>query len=92
MDSTNSTSGRKSKEPTKPLEVVFVLDKDVVKMAPVKIGISDDEYWEITEGLEEGQEVVSGTYRAISRDLEDGKKVKKGLAVKGKPEDEKSGT
>jgi HlyD family secretion protein len=92
MDSTNSTSGRKSKEPTKPLEVVFVLDKDKVKMAPVKIGISDDEYWEITEGLQEGQEVVSGTYRAISRDLEDGKKVKKGLAVKGKPEDEKTGT
>ena len=92
MDSTNSTSGRKSKEPIKPLEVVFVLDKDKVKMAPVKIGISDDEYWEITEGLEEGQEVVSGTYRAISRDLEDGKKVKKGLAVKGKPEDEKTGT
>jgi HlyD family secretion protein len=91
-DSTNSTSGRKSKEPIKPLEVVFVLDKDKVKMAPVKIGISDDEYWEITEGLQEGQEVVSGSYRAISRDLEDGKKVKKGLAVKGKPEEEKPGT
>jgi HlyD family secretion protein len=92
LDSTNSTSGRKSKEPIKPLEVVFVLDKDKVKMAPVKIGISDDEYWEITEGLQEGQEVVSGTYRAISRDLDDGKKVKKGLAVKGKTEDEKTGT
>jgi HlyD family secretion protein len=90
--STNSASGRKSKEPTKPLEVVFVLDKDHAKMVPVKIGISDDEYWEITEGLQEGQEVVSGSYRAISRDLEDGKKVKKGLAVKGKPEEEKPGT
>ena len=91
-DSTNSASGRKSKEATKPLEVVFVLDKDKVKMVPVKIGISDDEYWEITEGLQEGQEVVSGSYRAISRDLEDGKKVKKGPAVKGKPEGEKPGT
>jgi HlyD family secretion protein len=89
---TNSASGRKSKESVKPLEVVFVLDKDKVKMAPVKIGISDDEYWEITEGLQEGQEVVSGPYRAISRDLEDGKKVKKSLAVKGKPEEEKPGT
>jgi len=28
--------------------------------------------------LQEGQEVVSGGYRAISRDLEDGKKIKKG--------------
>ena len=60
------------------MEVVFVVEGDHVKMVPVKIGISDDTYWEITEGLTEGQEVVSGGYRAISRDLEDGKKIKKG--------------
>ena len=60
------------------MEVVFVLDGDHAKMSPVKIGISDDTHWEITEGLAEGQEVVSGGYRAISRDLEDGKKIRKG--------------
>jgi HlyD family secretion protein len=54
-------------------------------MAPVKIGISDDNYWEITEGLSEGQEVVTGGFRAISRDLEDGKKVRK--AVVGTEQD-----
>jgi HlyD family secretion protein len=47
-------------------------------MAPVKIGVSDDNYWEITEGLKEGQEVISGGFRAISRDLDDNKRVKKG--------------
>jgi HlyD family secretion protein len=56
------------------------MDGNKVKMVPVKIGISDDSYWEITDGLQEGQEIVSGGYRAISRDLEDGKKVKKGPA------------
>ncbi len=76
---TNSaTADRKSKEGPKPIEVVFLMDGDHAKMVPVKIGISDDDYWEITEGLKEGQDVVSGGYRAISRDLEDGKKVKKG--------------
>lgn len=84
---TNSTSGnatnatasdRKSKEGPKPIEVVFVMESDHAKMAPVKIGISNDDYWEITDGLTEGQEVVSGGYRAISRDLEDGKKIRKG--------------
>ena len=45
---------------------------------PVKIGICDDNYWEITDGLTNGQEIVSGGYRAISRDLDDGKKIKKG--------------
>jgi HlyD family secretion protein len=57
------------------------MDGDHVKMVPVKIGISDDNYWEITEGLKDGQEVVSGGYHAISHDLEDGKKVVKGAGT-----------
>jgi len=77
---TNSNKGdKKSKEAAKPIEVVFVADGDRAKMVPVKIGISDDSYWEIVEGLKEGDEVVSGGYRAIGRDLEDGKKIKKGV-------------
>ena len=43
----------------KPIEVVFVVEGDHVKMVPVKIGISDDTHMEITEGLNEGQEVVT---------------------------------
>jgi len=54
------------------------MQSDHPKMAPVKIGISNDDYWEVTDGLKEGDEVVSGGYRAISRDLEDGKKIRKG--------------
>jgi HlyD family secretion protein len=69
---------KKSKAAAKPIEVVFVMEGERVKMATVKIGISDDNYWEITDGLKEGQEIISGGYRAISRDLEDGKKVKIG--------------
>ncbi|HEY5910465.1 MAG TPA: efflux RND transporter periplasmic adaptor subunit [Verrucomicrobiae bacterium] len=84
------------KKAPKPIEVVFVMEGDHAKMVPVKIGISDDSHWEITEGLREGQEVVSGGFRAITRDLEDGKKIRKGLppVEKGKEgegtKDEKS--
>lgn len=75
-------SDKKSKDTApKPIEVVFLADGDHAKMVPVKIGISDDTYWEITEGIQEGQEVISGGYRAVSRDLEDGKKIKKGGPV-----------
>jgi len=78
-DGTNVAKGdKKAKEAPKPIEVVFLLDGDHAKMAPVKIGISDDSHWEILEGLKDGQEVISGGYRAISRDLDDGKKIKKG--------------
>jgi HlyD family secretion protein len=72
---TNIPSRKKLDEPPKPIEVVFVVEGDHVKMVPVKRGISDDNYVEILSGLKEGQEVVSGGYKAINRDLEDGKKV-----------------
>ncbi len=79
---TNSVaSDRKSKESSKPLDVVFAVDGDHVDAVPVKIGICDDNYWEITDGLTNGQEIVSGGYRAISRDLDDGKKIRKGPAT-----------
>ena len=68
---------RKADEKNKPVDVVFVVEGDHVKMVPVKIGISDDNYWEITDGLKEGEEIVSGGYSAISRDLDDGKKIVK---------------
>jgi HlyD family secretion protein len=69
-----ATSG-KTNEVVKPIDIVFLVEGDHVKAAPVKRGISDDNYWEIIEGLQEGAVVVSGGYKAINRDLEDGKKV-----------------
>jgi HlyD family secretion protein len=81
-DGTNvAKSDKKSKDAIKQVEVVFVLEGDHVKAVPVKIGISDDNYWEISEGLKEGQEVVSGSFKAITRELEDGKKIRKGPAT-----------
>jgi HlyD family secretion protein len=78
---TNATSGtRKTGEAPKPIEVVFIKDGDHAKMVPVKRGISDDAYTEIVEGVAEGQEVISGGYKAISRELEDGKRIKVGPA------------
>jgi HlyD family secretion protein len=84
---TNSAApDKKSKESSKMLDVVFAVAGDHVNTVPVKIGICDDNYWEITDGLTNGQEIVSGGYRAISRDLDDGKKIKKGPAPSDKGE------
>jgi HlyD family secretion protein len=74
----SDTARRKANEPPKPIEVVFLVENDRAKMVPVERGISDEGYTEIIKGLEEGQEVVSGGYKAISRDLEDGKRVRRG--------------
>jgi HlyD family secretion protein len=69
---------KRKSETKKPAEIIFVLGSEFVKVKPVKRGISDDSYVEIIEGVEEGQEVVSGSYKAINRELEDGRKIKKG--------------
>lgn len=64
------------KKEEKAKEIVFVVDNGVAKAVTVKRGISDDSFTEIVEGVEEGASVVSGSYRAINRELEDGAKVR----------------
>ena len=87
---TNTAKGdKKSKDAPKPVEVVFVVEGDHAKQVPVKIGISDNDYWEITDGLTEGQEIVSGGYKAVNKELEDGKKIRKGLPEKGDDKEKK---
>lgn len=70
---TNVHDRKKNNDVVKAIEVVFVVENGKAKMKPVKRGICDDTYEEI-EGLTEGEDVVSGSYKAI-RELEEGKSV-----------------
>jgi HlyD family secretion protein len=54
------------------VEVVFVVENGKAVARQVKTGIQSDELIEIVDGLKEGEEVVSGSYRAISKDLDNG--------------------
>lgn len=67
---------RKPKDAPQVKEVVFIYNDGTSKMVEVKRGISDNSYIEILEGVKEGDLVISGSYKAISRELEDGSKVK----------------
>ncbi len=58
-------------------EYVFLYDNGVAKMVKVKTGIQDNNYIQITEGLKEGQEVITAPYREVSKKLKEGDKVKK---------------
>lgn len=60
-----------STESGDPIEGVFVVDDGLARFRPVEIGIAGDNYFEVLDGLEEGDTVVSGTYQVI-RDLSDG--------------------
>lgn len=60
----------------KPPEVVFIVENGLAKKKDVKTGISDDAYIEIKEGINEGEQVVKGSFKAINTDLENDTKVK----------------
>ena len=53
-------------------EVVFVMQEGKAVKTEVKTGISDFETIEILSGVEEGAEVVSGPFLAVSKRLKDG--------------------
>jgi len=58
-------------------EYVFLYDDGTAKMVLVKSGIQDNTNIQILDGLEEGQEIIIGPYRAVSRTLKNGDSVEK---------------
>ncbi|HEX7358568.1 MAG TPA: efflux RND transporter periplasmic adaptor subunit [Ignavibacteriaceae bacterium] len=60
----------------KPKEVVFIIKNGKAKSVEVETGLSDDNYIAVLKGLDGGEEVVSGSYKAISRELNDGMQVR----------------
>jgi len=62
-------------EREKLVKVVFLKKGNKAQMAKVTTGISDDTYTEIKSGIQPGDEVISGSYSAISRKLKEGAKI-----------------
>ena len=66
------TSSRSMKKGT---NVVFIYNNGIVNERVVETGIVGDRDYEIVSGLQEGDEIVTGSFIAISRELSDGMKV-----------------
>jgi HlyD family secretion protein len=74
---TGLNSSELEKQARKELQrVVFLKEGDKVNLAPVRTGIADNNFIEIRSGVREGDEVVSGSYTAISKDMKDQSKIK----------------
>lgn len=54
------------------VEIVFCIENGTAVAKQVTTGIQSDELIEVLTGLEEGEEAVTGSYRAISKDLVNG--------------------
>ncbi|WP_445455761.1 efflux RND transporter periplasmic adaptor subunit [Flavobacterium sp. HNIBRBA15423] len=62
--------------PDQKFECVFVKVGDKAKLRVVKTGIQDDTNIEIMEGLKKGEEIITGPYLMVSKDLNTNDKVK----------------
>jgi HlyD family secretion protein len=62
-------------EREKLAKVVFLKKGGKAQLVKVTTGISDDTFMEIKNGIQAGDEVISGSYSAISRKLKDGAKI-----------------
>jgi len=77
-DTTNvsaSNSSRRSGNGEDFRRVVFVNDGGIAKRVEVETGISDNTHMQIMSGVDAGMEIVTGSYRVLSRELEDGDKI-----------------
>jgi len=88
-DSTNADTTKTGTGETE-VEGVFVVKDGKALFRPVKVGISSQKYFQVVSGLEPGEKVVSGNFKAI-RELKDGQRVKiTGKVEKGAKEKEKA--
>jgi HlyD family secretion protein len=70
------------------VKVVFAIDHGVARLRRIETGLVSDTEVEIVNGLKEGEQVVEGPYRALSKELADGKPLK--LEEPGAPTKDKS--
>ena len=70
------SAGAAPKEKGEERDGVFVVHNAQVAFRPVKTGIIGETDIEVTEGLQEGDEIVTGSYKTL-RTLKDEAKVKK---------------
>ncbi len=74
-ENTPAADTLKPKRRNREAEGVFVVRDGVATFRPVKVGIAGDEYFEVLDGVRDGETIVGGTYQAI-RDLKDGDRVR----------------
>ncbi len=73
-ESQEETTISEKKEQLK--EVVFVVEDGKAVIKPVKLGISDDTHYAVLDGLNEGDVVITGPFRVLTKTLKNGQPVR----------------
>jgi HlyD family secretion protein len=56
--------------------VVFINDEGIARRVEVETGISDTNYMHVINGVQPGDEVITGGFRILSRELRDGDRIR----------------
>ncbi|HET7755482.1 MAG TPA: efflux RND transporter periplasmic adaptor subunit [Anaeromyxobacteraceae bacterium] len=73
---TGTPSGTAPRRREQMKKLVFVAEDGVAKARLVEIGLASEDEIEIVSGVKPGEQIIVGPYRALSRELRDGKSVK----------------
>ncbi len=87
QERTVTDSSKPKTEKKEDKVVVFVNENGVAKMKEVKTGISDYDNIEITSGLSDSLEVITGPFLVVSKRLKDGDKISMKKEEKKKDDD-----
>jgi HlyD family secretion protein len=68
-DNSEASESSSDSDPSEKHEVVFCVEENKAVAKPVVLGISDDTHYEVISGLEEGDLVVTGPFRVLSKTL-----------------------
>jgi HlyD family secretion protein len=80
-----TTAGElKEGQTRKELEGVFTIQDNRALFVPVKTGIAGEKYFEVLDGLKEGDQVITGPFQSV-RGLKDGDEVKVEAAPAARP-------
>jgi HlyD family secretion protein len=75
VDLASATQELKPGQTRKETEGVFIIREGRAEFVPIKLGIAGDKYFEVTAGLKEGDQVITGPFNSV-RGLADGDAVK----------------
>ena len=65
----DSTDESDEDEEDNRVRVVFIAEGEKANLVQVETGIADMDDIEIISGIEEGAEIITGSYRALTREL-----------------------
>ncbi len=76
-DTTSTSESKVSRDltSTERFESLFLKKGDEAELRIVETGIQDNQFIEITKGLEEGDEVIIGPYNTVTKSLKSGDKI-----------------